>query len=73
MNEPRSLPRSEPEPLSTHPEEMKAVFDLRVGKWISLQGSARMTPAGIVTVGITTAATALAFLAVARAWNASRR
>ena len=42
-----------PAPVPTHPEEMKAVFDLRVGRMITLQGSARITPAGVVTAGIT--------------------
>ena len=30
--------------VPSHPEEMKSVFDLRVGKYIALQGSARITP-----------------------------
>jgi len=46
--------------IPTHPEEMKANYDLRIGKSISLQGSARITPAGIVTIGITTLLVALA-------------
>jgi hypothetical protein len=45
----------------THPEEMKSVFDLRVGKHITLQGSARITPAGVISTGIAVAAVALAF------------
>ncbi|MCB5201431.1 hypothetical protein LH464_02920 [Neorhizobium sp. T786] len=51
------------EPLpaaSLHPEEIKAVFDLRVGKHISLQGSARITPAGVISAGIAVAAMTLA-------------
>ncbi|WP_442581956.1 hypothetical protein ACSBOB_08275 [Mesorhizobium sp. ASY16-5R] len=50
--------------IPTHPEEMKTNFDLRVGKSISLQGSARITPAGIVTVGVTTLLVTLAFVAL---------
>lgn len=42
--------------IPTHPEEMKTSFTLRIGKSISLQGSARITPAGVVTTGITIAA-----------------
>ncbi|MET0167527.1 MAG: hypothetical protein ABW318_21325 [Vicinamibacterales bacterium] len=38
--------------MPTHPEEMKTNFDLRIGKSVSLQGSARITPAGVVTTGI---------------------
>ncbi|MCJ8143051.1 hypothetical protein MKI84_08985 [Ancylobacter sp. A5.8] len=77
MSEPRSLPLPlplpAPEPVPTHPEEMKAVFDMRIGKSISIQGSARMTPAGIVAMGITASAAALTLLALAYAWNTSRR
>ena len=50
--------------IPTHPEEMKANYDLRIGKSISLQGSARITPAGVVTIGITTLLVALAFTAL---------
>ncbi len=58
MNDTVAVPPAEPMP--THPEEMKAVYDLRVGKLISLQGSARMTPAGLVTAGIAASAILLA-------------
>lgn len=46
--------------IPSHPEEMKSVFDLRVGKHISLQGSARITPAGVISTGIAVAAMTLA-------------
>lgn len=52
--------------IPTHPEEMKTSFNLRIGKSISLQGSARITPAGIVTTGLTVAAIAFAFGYLAR-------
>lgn len=52
------------EDIPTHPEEMKATYNLRVGKYISLQGSARITPAGVVTIGVTTLLVALAFTAL---------
>ncbi len=42
----------EPEAPITHPEEMRANFNLRVGDKISLQGAARITPAGVVSAGI---------------------
>jgi len=45
---------------------MKTSFNLRVGKSISLQGSAHITPAGIVTVGLTVSAIAFAFGYLAR-------
>ena len=51
--------------IPTHPEEMKATYNLRIGKSISLQGSARITPAGVVTIGVTTLLVALAFAALA--------
>lgn len=44
----------------SHPEEIKSVFDLHVGKHIVLQGSARITPAGVISTGIAVAAMALA-------------
>jgi hypothetical protein len=65
MNDTVAVPPAEPTP--THPEEMKAVYDLRVGKLISLQGSARMTPAGVVTAGITASAILLAVSVLVRA------
>lgn len=49
-NEP--VPASPIEDIPTHPEEMKAAYNLRVGKSISLQASARLTPAGVITLGI---------------------
>ncbi|CAM5763920.1 hypothetical protein LMIY3S_00973 [Labrys miyagiensis] len=53
--------QEEPSPATpSHPEEIKSVFDLRVGKHITLQGSARITPAGVISVGIATAAMTLA-------------
>jgi hypothetical protein len=46
--------------VPSHPEEIKSVFDLHVGKHITLQGSARITPAGVISVGIAVAAMTLA-------------
>jgi hypothetical protein len=51
----------------THPEEMRAGFDLQIGKNINLKGNARLTPAGIVTGGIMTVAVLLATTALVRA------
>ena len=50
--------------IPTHPEEIRTNFILRVGKSISLQSSARITPAGIVTVGVTTLLVVLACVAL---------
>jgi len=46
--------------VSSHPEEIKSVFDLRVGKNMTLHGSFRITPAGVISTGITLAVMALA-------------
>lgn len=46
--------------VPTHPEEMKGSFDFRVGKSISLQARGRITPAGLVSAGVTVALIALA-------------
>jgi hypothetical protein len=50
--------------IPAHPEEMKATYNLRIGNIISLQGSARVTPAGIAAAGVTTLLVALAFAAL---------
>ncbi len=50
-----------------HPEEMKVVWDVRVGKSITMQGSARWTPAGVVTGGIAASGILLAVAALVRA------
>ncbi|MBS7704772.1 hypothetical protein [Chelatococcus asaccharovorans] len=54
------------QPAPTHPEEMTGVFNLHVGNWMSLQASGRMTPAGMVAIGLTLAAFAATILALAR-------
>lgn len=46
--------------VPTHPEEISASFDMRVGKHITLQGRARITPAGVVCGGIAVAIMTLA-------------
>lgn len=50
---------SSPE-VPSHTDEIKSVFDLRVGKHVTLQGSARITPAGVISAGIAVAAMTLA-------------
>lgn len=44
------------EAAPAHPEEMKADFEMRVGKHVTLQGSARITPAGVICTGLAVAA-----------------
>lgn len=50
-----------------HPEEMRASWDVRVGRNITLSGTARWTPAGVVTAGIAASAVLLALAALVRA------
>lgn len=50
----------DPADIPAHPEEIKATYDLRVGNMISLKGSARITPAGVVTTGMMVALIMLA-------------
>ena len=53
--------QEDPSPsVSSHPEEIKSVFDLRMGKHVVLQGSARITPAGVISAGIAVAVMTLA-------------
>jgi hypothetical protein len=59
------------EPVSdqptTHPEEIRGDFDLSIGKNIRLTGHGRLTPAGIVTMGIVAVGILLSAAAVVRA------
>ena len=56
--------------VPTHPEEFKATYDYRIGKSISLQGTARMTPAGLVTLAIAVSSILLSTAALVRAKRA---
>jgi hypothetical protein len=51
----------------THPEEMRAGFDLKIGKNINLRGSGRLTPPGVVTAGFMTVGVLLAEAVLVRA------
>lgn len=50
--------------LPAHPEEMKATYEFRVGRLMSVQATARITPAGVVALGVTTLLVALAVSAL---------
>lgn len=50
----------------THPEEMKAAYDVRLGP-LRLAGGARMTPAAVVCAGICTGLILMGVAAVVRA------
>ena len=58
------------EPVSdqpiTHPEEIRGDFDLSIGKNVRLTGHGRLTPAGIVTMGIVTVGILLSAAALVR-------
>ncbi len=53
-NEPR--PKSatvlDPSTAAPHPEEMRATVRLRIGSSVSLDATARATPAGLIAVGL---------------------
>jgi hypothetical protein len=51
----------------SHPEEMRADFDLSIGKRINLKGSARVTPAGLICTGIAGVAVLVAAAMLVRA------
>ena len=53
--------------VSAHPEEIRATLKLRLGKRGRLNATLRMTPAGLVTAGIMTAAIFLSIAALVRA------
>lgn len=58
-----------------HPEEIRSDFELRIGKHITLEGSARITPAGVISAGLATAAILVAVgftLSAARGHKSSR-
>lgn len=59
--------------ISSHPEEIKSVFDLRVGENIILHGSFRITPAGVISTGIAIAAVALALSYLTSSMRGYRR
>jgi len=66
--------RDDPSPeVPTHPEEISSSFDLQVGKHITLQGRARITPAGVISGGIAVAVMTLALGYLAASLRRSRR
>jgi hypothetical protein len=54
-----------------HPEEMRASGEIQIGKYINLKGAARVTPAGLICAGITSAAILLAAAALVRSSRSS--
>lgn len=45
---------------SSHPEEIRSEFNLTIGRHVSVNGTARITPAGVLCAGIAVAAMTLA-------------
>ncbi len=69
-----SVAGEEPSPENpSHPEEIRSAFELRVGKHITLQGSARVTPAGVISSGIAVAVMTLALGYLASSGRRRRR
>ena len=63
----KAMTETIPEAPVTHPEEMRATFDLRIGERTNLRGSVRLTPADIVAAGLMTVAILVATTALVRA------
>ncbi len=59
-------------PVPTHPEEMTAAVDLRIGSQVTLRARARATPAGIIAVALLLAAIMVP-LAIGRRQRGSAR
>jgi hypothetical protein len=69
-------PASEPHPDSAivlsssaeapHPEEMRATVRLRIGNLVSLDATARATPAGVIALALLAAAIAVPLLIVGK-------
>jgi hypothetical protein len=65
---PNSTDQTMDDDIPPHPEELKTTYSFRVGNAISFKSSARITPAGIVTIGVT-----VGLVALAVAWLSPRR
>ena len=71
MDEPIAQTMGQAPSAPVHPEEMKAGVDLRIGNSVSLKATARTTPAGLVTAGITVSGIILAVATLI--WAARRQ
>ncbi|MBS9477423.1 hypothetical protein [Ancylobacter radicis] len=52
---------------AAHPEEMKASAEIRLGRALTMSATARITPAGMIAVGLATGVILLGVAAVVRA------
>lgn len=55
------------EAAGAHPEEFRATWDMKVGDRITMHGTARCTPVGLVTAGIAASAILLSAALLTRA------
>jgi hypothetical protein len=67
-NEPRpdSAIVSDASTAAPHPEEMRATVRLRIGSSVSLDATARATPAGLIAVGLVITAIVVPLLIVGK-------
>ena len=56
----------------THPEEIKATVDLRLGDRVQMKATARTTPAGLVATGLMISSILMAVAFVVRAAGGRR-
>jgi hypothetical protein len=70
MDKPITQTLAEAATAPTHPEEMTASVDLRIGNSVTLKAMARTTPAGLVTAGILVSSIILAVATLV--WAARR-
>ena len=66
------LPDREAGYVPTHPEEIHGDYDLRIGSFVRVQGSGRITPAGLVCGGICAATVLLATAVLVKVLRARR-
>ena len=67
MPEPITQTEGQAASAPSHPEEIRASVDLRIGNSVSLKATVRTTPAGLVTAGVMVAAIVLSIAALVRA------
>ncbi len=56
----------EPATAAPHPEEMRATFDVTIGRSVSIKATARATPAGLVSAALLISAILIPAVLLAR-------
>lgn len=71
----RPSPSPAPETAAPHPEEMRASFNMAIGRSATISATARTTPAGLIATAVLIAAIfiPLAMIARSRASGRARR